>query len=445
MTALKTTIPQPVNLSRLIIFGLLILSPLGLYALPLIWPAHIGSGYAAVSLGLTVIMIYIWQRRALSPRGCLYLGIWLYIALLPMPALTSNDNLRYLWDGAVLTAGFDPYITAPNDAAVSALRSLWPTPEEHAEYVTLYPPGALLLFGASSLFGPVYGLWVWKLLASIAGTMALICGYSLLRRRGQLQHMPLLALNPLLLLETGVGAHVDIFCVLGILGALLCVQIRRPLWAGIIIGLAASIKFIPALIAGPLIFYLAPKQALKLFIGAALTWYIIYLGAFHMGYQPLGLLPEFFSKWRGGAPFYPGLETLQKSLSLEAAEFAGLMAALAILCFTLSAYLARQGHIIIAMALTLSVPLLLSPVLFPWYLMSLTPLLMLRPCAALLLPISLMPLFYIVLDKWLTRSLWEVPAWFAPLLAAAVLGGLAFDLRRAGRPSSWRLSKREAL
>ena len=154
----------------------ILLSLAGLYTLPLIAGSHVGSGYSLISALLSAIMIYVWRRPILSPRHILYLGIAVYILLLPMTALTSNDSQRYLWDGAVFISGFDPYITAPNAPDVAALRELWPTPEEHANYATLYPPGALLLFGSSALFGPVYGLWVWKLLASSAAILTLLLG-----------------------------------------------------------------------------------------------------------------------------------------------------------------------------------------------------------------------------------------------------------------------------
>ena len=400
----------------------------GLYALVFITPAYIGSAYSALSLLLSALMIYVWRAAPLTPRAILYLGISLYIILIPAAALTSNDSQRYLWDGAVFIAGFDPYITAPNATEVAYLRGIWPTPEEHANYATLYPPGALVLFGASAVFGPIYGPWVWKLLACGAGILTLVLGYKLLQKRKALQPFALLALNPLLLLETGIGAHVDIFCALGITAALLCVQIKKPLWAGIIIGLAATVKFIPALIAGPLLFFLWPKQALKLFIGAALTWYLIYLGAFHLGYQPLGLLPTFFDKWRGGAPLYPWLEALSRGAGLNKIGFAAMLGGLALIGFSISAGLAAAGRLITAISLTLCVPLLLSPVLFPWYLCSLIPLLALRPAAALLLPLTIAPLFYIVLNDWLAAGIWALPIWFAPLLAAAIMIGLIYDL-----------------
>ena len=352
----------------------------------------------------------------------------LLICVLPLAPLTSNDSERYLWDGAVFLSGLDPYLTAPDAPAAADLRALWPTPEEHAAYPTLYPPVALSLFSLCALAGPVYGLWMWKGLATLAALLSLALIYDLLRRHDALKALPLMALSPLIIFETGVGHHLDIFCVLGLCAALWSLKRERIIWAGVIIGIAASIKFLPALIAGPLIFYLMPRKAVKLFLAASLTWGAVYLLMFGLGYKPLGVLPTFFEKWRGGAPLYPLLESIQTALKLSSAQFLIMLGALAISGFTLSALMAKTGHIMAAIMLTLSVPLLLSPVLFPWYFMIFVPLLALRPNTTLILALPLGTLSYVVLDKWLGEGLWEPAAWPATLLLIGIIAGLVYDL-----------------
>jgi len=404
-----------------------------LYLLQTLSPNHIGTGYICLYALMTAASLLIWYREDIPPKQVLLLGIFLLVMLFPLQALTSNDTERYLWDGAVFLSGLDPYLTAPNDSAAQALRGIWATPPEHAAYPTLYPPGALMLFGFSALTGPVYGFWVWKALATSAAILSLIIIYDLLRLRGALKHLPLIALSPLLLFETGAAAHLDVFCVLGITAALWSIEKDKILAAGIIIGIAASIKFLPAVIAGPFLFYLTRRGALKLFLGASLTWGLVYLTMFGLGYKPLGLLPTFFEKWRGGAPFYPGLEHLKTTLSLSNAVFAALLGALAVIGFGISARLAAKRHIHAAIILALLVPLLLSPVLFTWYLMALLPLLALRPNVTLIAMLTLAPLSYVVLDKWLSQGIWEPAAWPGAVLAAGIILGLAIDLRNFRR------------
>ena len=406
----------------------LLLIILGLYSLPHLFSAAIGTGYILLYCALMGVSLWLWRSEAIRPQQVLCLGFIILIALFPLAMLTSNDAERYLWDGALFLSGFDPYVTAPNAVEVTDLRSHWPTPEEHAAYPTLYPPGALVLFGLSALAGPTYGVWLWKAIATLAAMLSLYLIYDLLRRRDALRALPLAALSPLLLFETGAGYHLDVFCVLGVSAALYFIDRERIIWAGIIIGLAATVKFLPAVIAGPLLFYLKPAKALKLFLAASLTWGAVYLLMFGLGYKPLGLLPTFFEKWRGGAPLYPVLESLQTAAGLSHKGFLTLLALLALSGFGLSAILARRGHIMAAIMLSLAVPLLLSPVLFPWYLMVFVPLLALRPNLTLIIAFTLAPLSYVVLNKWLSQGVWEPAAWPAALLLIGLMTGLIYDI-----------------
>ena len=407
-----------------------------LYSMPLILPTHMGSGYIALSLIMSIISVLLWRGRNFSPQNQLIISIAICVLLFPLLPFTSNDSERYLWDGAVFLNGFDPYIYAPNDAALSDLRALWPTPEEHANYATLYPPGALTLFSICALAGPVYGIWVWKGILAASAVISLIFLQKLLACRGNIKAFSLFAFSPLFLFEAQAGAHLDIICVLGIVAGLYSIEKNALITAGIIIGLAATVKFLPAVIIGPFLFYLKPRRALYLCLSAAFTWISLYALMFGLGYKPLGLLPTFFEKWRGGAPIYPLLEAVQATLKLSQIHFFSLLAALAVTGFTLSAWLAKRGHINIAIAVSLAVPLILSPVLFPWYLLMLLPLLALRPNMTLFVTITLVPFSYEVLDKWLSIGQWSQAAWPAYILLIAIICGLLFDLtqRRYSRP-----------
>jgi len=81
-----------------------------------------------------------------------------------------------------------------------------------------------------------------------------------------------------------------------------------------------------------------------------------------------------------------------------------------------------------AIMLSLAVPLLLSPVLFPWYLMVFVPLLALRPNLTLIIAFTLAPLSYLVLNKWLSQGVWEPAAWPAALLLIGLMTGLIYDI-----------------
>ena len=426
----KSVEPKRGIIYAIAIYGIALAIAGSLYVLPDIMPTYIGSGYIALSLCLSLLSIIVWRTQIISPRSVLAFSILLCLCLAFLSPYTSNDVQRYMWDGAVFLSGFDPYVTSPNDPLVSHLREIWPTPEEHAQYPTLYPPGGLTLFAFCAMAGPIYSLWVWKGLVTLAVISSLILTYKILNHRNELKHFSLVGLSPLLLFETQLGGHLDVFSALGIIAALCCIERDRVFTAGILIGLAATIKFLPAVIVGPFLFYLNPRSALKLLISSAVTWLSVYFLMFGLGYKPLGLLPTFFEKWRGGAPFYPYLEIFRDSTGLSGTQFLYLIIGLAVCGFGLSAKLARQGHIELAVILTLSIPLLLSPVLFPWYLLALIPLLALKPNLTLFTSVTLTPLSYVVLNKWLSEGIWDQPTWPSQVLLIGLIVAFIFDIFR---------------
>ncbi|MBA4047390.1 MAG: hypothetical protein C0476_02475, partial [Sphingomonas sp.] len=73
-------------------------------------PAHTGTGYIAIHGVMSAAMLTAWAAgRAVPMRVLVAAGIAARLILLAAPMLSSNDAERYLWDGAVALAGFDPY------------------------------------------------------------------------------------------------------------------------------------------------------------------------------------------------------------------------------------------------------------------------------------------------------------------------------------------------
>ena len=410
-----------------------------IYLLPVVFPTTIGTGYILIVSTLMAFSVIIWHFQIISPKAALILSLLMCLCLGFLVPYTSNDSERYLWDGAVFLSGFDPYMTAPNDPQLAHLREIWPTPEEHSKYQTLYPPGGLTLFAICALAGPIYAIWVWKLLISCAVMLCLVITYKLLGLRGLSRNFHLIGFSPLLLFEAQLGAHLDVFSVLGIVSALWFIEKEKFILAGFVIGLAATTKFLPAVLVGPFLFYLKPKQALKLLLSSAGIWISIYASMIFLGYKPLGLLPIFFEKWRGGAPFYPVLEYLKNVLDISNYGFILSLILLALSGFSLSAWLAWRGRIYVALLLSLSIPLLLSPVLFPWYLIILVPFFALKPNWTIFAFIAFSPLSYVVLDRWLYEEIWIQPTWPAQVLLVSLIFGFTVDMIQ------WKLSHNDTL
>ncbi|MGF1606592.1 MAG: glycosyltransferase 87 family protein [Rhodothalassiaceae bacterium] len=404
---------------------------LSLYRLPLWFPEHLGSAYIMVHLGLTAAMVLAW-RTGLHPHWVLIIGVAARLLLVGTEPFTTHDVARYLWDGAVLLEGLDPYRFHPDHDAVAGLRAVWPTPEEHAAYPTLYPPLALALFALAAVAGPVGGVLVFKGLLAAAGVATLWLGRDLLARRGALSVFPLLALSPILLLETGVGGHVDAVCALSVMAAFWALERQRPGWAGLALGLGAAVKLMPAILIVPIAVSLRWRSGLAVLLGAAAGMAGIYSLAVGAGLVPLGALPVFFEKWRFGAPLFAAVAALWPQSA--PAGLAGLGA----LLIALAGLVARRDRQT-GCVLALSAPLLVSPVVFPWYLCVLVPLACLRPGPFILLWLTVAPLSYEVLDRFVADGRWQPQIWPLAVIGAGWIIGLVWPRPAIVRAAAARL------
>lgn len=393
-------------------------------------PSWRGSATIAWHGVLTLLMLASWRLSCQHPnapqQGTLLAGVLARLLVLALPVFTTHDAERYLWDGAVALAGLDPYRLAPDAPAVASLRALWPTPAEHLAYPTLYPPGALVLFALSATAGPAWGVWLWKLLATAASVATLWVMRSVLARHGAARHFPLVALSPLLLLEAGVGAHVDVVSTLTLALGLWFTVVHKPLATGVALGVGVLVKLAPLVAALPLAAALLRRagwqQALTLGLGLLAVLVGGYGLALALGLQPVGSLGVFLTKWRGGSPVFAVLASVARP------EVAGALA----LGFTLAllawaAWLARTRWVS-GLQLALAAPLLFSPVVFPWYLCLLVPAIALQPRAWLLAWVSVVPLGYEVLDRFVGEGVWAPADWPLWTVALAWLLGAGADL-----------------
>jgi alpha-1,6-mannosyltransferase len=388
-------------------------------------PASRGAAYIAVHLVLSGLMLAAWATGEPDDHHwTLAAGVLARGVLVALPPFTTHDVDRYLWDGAVVLSGHDPYRLAPDDAALVSLRAEWPTPAEHARYPTLYPPGALALFALVAQVGPAWAPVVWKLLVLAASVATVFVAAALLRRNGCERHLSLVALSPLLVLEGGVGAHVDLIATLALAGALLLVGARRPAAAGATLGAGAVMKLAPALALVPLAIALGRRDAGRLLAAAGAVGALAYGGAVLFGLRPVGSLFVFLAQWRFGSPLYAAAEAVLARALVPLAATAALAAAL-----LAAARAARRGNEMAGVQMALAAPLLASPVVFPWYLSALVPVLALRPSAAALLWLTAAPLTYEVIGRFEATGAWTPTAWPLWTTGAAWAIGLVLDGR----------------
>jgi hypothetical protein len=174
----------------------------------------------------------LWAARRLEAvhaptGGAVLLGaLLLRLPLLPLPPTLSDDVLRYLWDGRVAAAGFNPYALAPASEPLTPLRDEAWRRLPHTRVPTVYPPLAIAAFSIASRMP--FPILCWKTMATAADLLACWLLLELARRLG----LPAVraawyAWNPLVALEVAGMGHVDALGVAAAVGAVLCL-VSRP-------------------------------------------------------------------------------------------------------------------------------------------------------------------------------------------------------------------------
>lgn len=401
------------------------------YAAPLVSRGAWGRFALLLYGALTILQLFALSRVRSegSRRAVLLAGIASRILLVGAPAFTSRDVERYLWDGAVLLEGSDPYRLLPGDPSLDALRERFPPPRDNTDWPTIYPPAALAFFAAAAAAGPDGAFWIWKGIVTAASVGALLVVDRLLRGEGKPYRLALFSLSPLVVLEGGIGAHLDLLVLLFVVLGLLATQRGNSGRAGLAFGFASALKILP-LVLLPLLFMRLRRGGWARFAaGAATAIALPYLLALAAGLRPIGNLFGFLRYWTFGSPLYSGILALglppePSRIVLGGVALASLCALAVLAPRRPSGLLVRDG---------LAAVLLLSPVVFPWYLTLLVPTLALQPSLPLFAWTILHPLTYEVLDRYESTGAWAPASWPLVIVGAGAAAAFAFERFRRSR------------
>jgi hypothetical protein len=264
-------------------------------------------GSSARQVTLIVLMavqaiIYLVAVRHLLRRPAIPRLVWLVLLvaaalrlpLLVSPPFLSSDINRYVWDGRVQAAGINPYRYVPDAPALANLRD---SPVfahiNRADYArTIYPPAAQVIFAAVG--------FVWQSVYAVKATMllfdvlAILCLMRLLADAGLPQSRVLIyAWNPLAAWAFASSGHIDA-ATIGLLAMAFLLRIRRRYaLAGVLLGAAALIKFLPAAVAPALWRAGAGWRLTAAALATVVALYAIYISA---GWSVLGFLGQYGSE-----------------------------------------------------------------------------------------------------------------------------------------------------
>jgi hypothetical protein len=274
------------------------------------------GGQSAIYL---VAVWLVWgavtSRRLVLAITGLALAMRIVVALAP-PYL-SADIYRYVWDGRVVAAGFNPYLHEPADLQLDSLRDEAVYPQIASKQApTLYPPIAQMVFFAVTRISE--SVTAMKLAMVIFDMTTIILLVRLLAlERLTTARVLVYAWHPLPMWEFAGSGHIDAVLIACAVGALVAFRGRRDGFAGLFMAGATLTKFYPAILA-PALYRRWEWKFPGSFSAAIVAVYLPFLSA---GRQVIGFLPGYASQEgfdTAGAGFYllrllrhlPPLETL---------------------------------------------------------------------------------------------------------------------------------------
>ena len=154
----------------------------------------------------------------------------------------SDDVFRYIWEGRVQNAGYDPYILSPASAELESLRNgLWEG-INHKEWSAIYGPTALLLFKFISFFSTA--IIAFKAVFILLDLATMLVLYFILKKKGHSYgSLALYAFNPLVIMAFAGEAHLDSLQMFLVIGSYYFCISKKWTLSAVLIGLAISSKF----------------------------------------------------------------------------------------------------------------------------------------------------------------------------------------------------------
>ena len=383
----------------------------------------LGSGLffttaAIACAAYTVAIARVWRESA-APRPLFTAAILLAVAFRIPPAVApvgiDSDMVRYLWDGRVQTLGYNPYAILPSNPALPHTHVDGSDRMPSRNDRTPYPPAAQLFFRMVVTISD--SALAMKLALVFCDLLAIAVLRRWLAAAGRSEWLTLTyAWNPLVVFEIAHSGHVDALGALWIVAAAYWLTRRRTLLATLAFVLAIATKLVPIVLAPLFVGRIRRRDA----VAGVLLLALLYLPFSSGGDVPLGAVPNVVQRVRFNGPLFAMLSTL--SFPRMAAGVALVLAVSAAIVARLRLGAADPA----AWAWPMAIAIACAPVIYPWYLLYLTPFLFTTATLPLTVwTVSVLPVY----EVWRQSRMggrWRPPVWvmvveFGSVIAATLL------------------------
>ena len=323
----------------------------------------------------------VFRVNKLDLRAGLTLALLARLVLLPFLPPLSDDVYRFMWDGLLSINGHHPLANNPEQWFEQGLPDFLPVhlyeKLNSQPYYSVYPPFAQAIFAITALLskGNIFAFSLIIKLLIILSEIGIIYILVKLFRKWNIdrRRVMIYALNPLVILE-GVGnLHFELFMIVFVLLSLLAFSNKNFLLMTLFLALSISVKMVSAILWPFFIRWLGIKKWLIYSLALLAFLVVLFLPLWRVEYinHFFTSLDLYFRTFEFNASIYYILRELGTWI-LGYNPIASVGPALGIAAFIIIAGLAlssikgKQG-VITSMVLALTVYLLCSTTVHPWY------------------------------------------------------------------------------
>jgi hypothetical protein len=249
---------------------------------------------------------YFCALRQKSIPVWLFWGVALGARFLLLWQAPGDDIFRYVWEGRILLAGFNPYLHPPDASALEMLRGgVWEA-VQYKSFTAIYPPLAEWIFAFLAGIAPVPLFFKFVFATVDLGIVVLLA-----RAFGKPSAL-LYAWNPLVIYSFAGGGHYDCLFVLALVCGWMAWRKEHLFRVSLWIGSAVAIKWLALPLVAWMLWQILRQRGWKPAMAAGcvsvlpfgIAWSAV---GFWTGEWTTQLLPAMFSEYARSAEFIPAI------------------------------------------------------------------------------------------------------------------------------------------
>ena len=243
-------------------------------------------------------------ERLKLPLTIIFFGLFFRLTLFPALPTTSNDVYRYLWEGKILAAGYNPFTLAPNDTSLIPLRDKVYSKVTFKDISAIYPPISQFVFAAG------YGIKnnsvaALKLIYLLCELFTLLILLKLLElKKKNLNYIILYAWLPLCIMEYFINAHLDPIGIMFMIMFIYFMEREKLILSSVVFSLAILSKLYPIILFPIVIKKLGLKKTFVFSLITAILVTTCYLPFLNWNFTAFTALGNYLSNWEFNGSVY---------------------------------------------------------------------------------------------------------------------------------------------